>query len=85
MSDPTDIIPSIQTRDDLAGFIGALADDLRRNPDAWENATLGSFLDALAAWTNDMDGYYRNINEEAPVAPQWKTFADMLAAARVYE
>ena len=85
MSDPVDQIANIQTRHDLASFISALADDLRSNPEEWENTTLGSFLDALAAWTNDTSGYYRNMNENVPVNPEWKTFADMLAAARVYE
>jgi hypothetical protein len=85
MSDPVDKTANIQTRHDLAGFISAPADDLRMNPEERENTTLGSFLDALAAWIDDMSGYYRSRNEDVPVDPQWKTFADMLAAARVYE
>lgn len=85
MSDLIDKIPKIHTRHDLASFITDLAADLRRNPDEWENVTLESFLEALARWTSDMDGYYLNRNEEVPLTPQWKTFADMLAAASVYE
>jgi len=50
-----------------------------------ENDTLDSFLEALAAWTDEMDGYYRNMNEDAPVTLQWKTIADMLMAASIYE
>jgi hypothetical protein len=85
MSDLADLIPDIRARQDLASFIRELAKNFRNNPDEWKNATVDSFLEALAAWTNDMDGYYRNKNEDVPVNPQWKTIADMLMAASVYE
>ena len=85
MSDAADSAPNIRTRQGLARFIRELATDFRSNPDEWENDTLDSFLEALAAWTDEMDGYYRNMNEDAPVTPQWKTIADMLMSASVYE
>ena len=85
MSDAADSAPSIRTRQDLARFIRELANDFRSNPDEWENDTLDSFLEALAAWTDEMDGYYRDMNEDAPVTPQWKMSADMLMSASVYE
>ncbi|MEY4783262.1 MAG: hypothetical protein RIR41_1197 [Pseudomonadota bacterium] len=85
MSDAADSAPNIRTRQNLARFIRELANDFRSNPDDWENDTLDSFLEALAAWTDEMDGYYRNMNEDAPVTPQRKTIADMLMSASVYE
>jgi hypothetical protein len=78
-------VAEIQTRDDLVAFIKALRSDLRADPKKWENATLESFLDALASWTEDMDGYYQNHGREVPQTPTWKTLGEMLAAARVYE
>jgi hypothetical protein len=42
----------------------------------WENATLERFLHALAAYVNDA---------ELPEQPYWRTFAQVLAAAKVYE
>jgi len=49
-------------------------------PDArgWENPDLGRFLEAMQAWTEDMADR---------VAPQqsWRTFAEMLMAAKIYE
>jgi hypothetical protein len=44
----------------------------------WENPDLGSFLEAMSAWTVDM-------RERIPDRPSWRTFADMLMAAKIYE
>jgi len=78
-------VAEIQTRAELVAFIEALRADLKANPKKWENPTLESFLGALASWIEDMDGYYQNQGREIPQTPTWKTFGEMLAAARVYE
>jgi hypothetical protein len=78
-------VATIDTRADLVGLIKELKTDLLRYPEKWENQTLESFLSALASWTEDMDGYYENQGREVPQTPTWKTFGEMLAAARVYE
>src|SRR5947207_12340293 len=79
--------PARQVRncEDFVSFVRALLADLKKNPDAWENRNLDSFLDALAAWVEDMDGYYLNAGGPVPEQPTWKTLADMLLAARIYE
>ena len=51
----------------------------------WENQDIKSFLEAMAGWVEDMDGYYLNKGEKPPVTPTWKTFAEMLRAATIYE
>ena len=39
-----------------------------------------------AAWTTDMDGYFRNIQgNPAPEQPTWRLIGYMLLAARIYE
>jgi hypothetical protein len=78
-------VSEIQTRADLVAFVEALQSDLRARPEKWGNSTLDSFLGALASWTEDMDGYYQNKGLEVPRSPTWKTFGEMLAAARIYE
>lgn len=78
-------VAEVQTRADLIGFIEALRADLKSHPEKWENPTLESFLGALASWTEDMDAYYQNRGGVPPQNPTWKTFGEMLAAARVYE
>jgi hypothetical protein len=74
----------VETRADLEEYLRSLAEDFRACGDKWENADLARYLDALAAWTEDMDGYYMNKREAAPL-PSWRLFAEMLAAAVVYE
>jgi hypothetical protein len=83
MSDNLEI-PSVRTQAEFSSFVQHLRSDLLQNADAWQNGTLDSFLEALSAWVDDMDGYYRNRGEPVP-EPDWTTFAHMLMAARVYE
>jgi hypothetical protein len=75
----------VRTRDDLAAFIAELKADLDANPEEWANADLGSFLEAMAAWMLDMEGYYENTGQVLRDLPAWKILADALMAARVYE
>ena len=42
----------------------------------WENPRLGPFLDALVAWGED---------SQIPSEPSWRSFAEMLLAAKIYE
>jgi hypothetical protein len=39
----------------------------------------------MAAWVDDIDGYFRNRGEAVPVQPTWKTLGQILLAAKVYE
>jgi hypothetical protein len=76
---------SVRSRDDLVEFVKALREDLRDNPECWENADLERFLEALGAWVKDMDGYYRSQGKPVPQQPDWKVVADMLMGASIYE
>ncbi|BCW35138.1 hypothetical protein StoSoilA2_11940 [Arthrobacter sp. StoSoilA2] len=73
------------SRQDLADFIDQFRLSLRQDPGSWENGDLESFLEALSAWTRDMDGYFANLGEPVPDVPSWRLIAQMLLAARVYE
>ena len=79
-------IDAISNPTELAIFIKKLRQNLIDNPNSWENINLSDFLDALASWTEDMDGYYKNTDQVDRLdQPDWKTFAEMLMAARIYE
>ena len=80
-----DKIDGIKTREDLVRFIQELRAAYTNKSFTWDNNNLDSFLDALAAWTHDMDGYYKHKGMEPPKEPTWRTFADMLMAATMYE
>lgn len=75
----------IRTKEDFVSYVYELSQDYRNNPDTWENNDLGSYLEALAAWVDDMDGYYINTGQPVPEKPTWLNIADILLAAKVYE
>ena len=79
------LVNGVQSRHDLVAFIDALRGDLAANDSAWENPTLDRYLAALAAWTNDMDGYFHNQGQDVPPEPTWQLIAAMLYAAHLYE
>ncbi len=58
------IAPTIQTREDFQQFLALLAEDYRSNGQEWENADLGLFLEALGSYSKDIDGYYKNTNQQ---------------------
>jgi hypothetical protein len=81
----------VKSKEDFAAFVQALVRDLRASAEGeaissssafgpsdggWENPTLERFLDALAAYVSDAT-FTR--------PPTWQTFAECLAASKVYE
>lgn len=75
----------VVTREDFVVFVRELSKDYRLNTQSWENKDTGAFLEALAAWVEDMDGFYQHQGQPVPDKPDWKHVADMLMAATVYE
>ncbi|MFB9960664.1 DUF7660 family protein [Agromyces bracchium] len=76
---------NMSSRADLVEFLGGLADSFATHPERWQNANLPDFLNAWAAWLEDMDGYFQNRGESVPTSASWQLIAQMLLAARVYE
>lgn len=76
----------VTNRKSFATFIKLLYKDLLENPEDWENRNLEDFLEALSAYSEDIQGYYNNtkINVDAN-KPDWKTFADIFLGAKIYE
>ena len=80
-----DEVERIESREDLVAFMNSLRSEYGLRPDWWENRDLKSYLEALAGWTEDMDGYFRNHGLEPPLTPTWRVFGMMLIAATMYE
>lgn len=78
-------VETINSRADFVQFVRELCTDLETSAESWENSDLRSYLEAVAAWIEDMDGYYRNSDQPLPQQPSWKILAEILLAARVYE
>lgn len=71
----------VATRDQLAAFVSAMAEDLRSGGEQeWENGTLSRFLEALAAVFQD-----RRLDDRAPEEASWAAFAGSLKSASGYE
>ena len=78
-------LENLNTKEDFVSFVELLVENLKNNPGEWENKDLVSYLGAIASWTEDSDGYYRNMNLPIPKNVDWKTFANILMAAKMYE
>jgi hypothetical protein len=70
---------------ELVRLLESMVANLRDNPEEWVNGDLESFLGAMAAWVEDMDGYYANAGQPLPEPPGWRTIAEILMAAKHYE
>ena len=76
----------INSREEFIVFAKALYNDYKEHGENWENNTLDTFLERIAAYAEDIDGYYSNKGlKEDPEKASWKLFADILAGATIYE
>ncbi|MFA5205392.1 MAG: hypothetical protein WC708_13425 [Lentisphaeria bacterium] len=76
---------TVSSREDYIRFLEQMASDFRTNKAAWENQDVSAFLEAMASWIEDMDGYYLNQKMDVPADINWRFMTDVLMAARVYE
>jgi hypothetical protein len=56
----------IRSREELLAFVRGLHQDFRLRGQEWENQSLDRYLEALAAWMEASDGWYRNAGKELP-------------------
>ncbi len=71
--------------DDLSWFVVALREDHEKNPDQWNNYDMYPFLDAMASCIQQKDERYENCDKPFSKDHPWKTFAEILYAAKTYE
>lgn len=75
---------TVNSKKELIGLIFAMLD--HNDAVEWENETAYTFLQALAAWLEDSDGYYSNLKIPMDTSTaSWQLFADALQAAAIYE
>ena len=78
-------VRDIQTKEDLADFVGEFREGLVLNPNDWENPDLERFLAAMEACVRSIDMYAKNSGDNKVISPSWSTFARILCASKVYE
>ncbi len=71
--------------DDLSCFVVALREDNEENPDQWNNHAMYPFLGAMASCIQQKDKRYENYEKPFSKDQPWKTFAEILYAAKTYE
>ncbi len=85
MSELLKAAEQVHDRESFITFVSTLSADYKLNRASWEHQDLVTFLEALASWIEDMDGYYENMGTESPKNVDWGIFKDALMAARIYE
>ena len=78
-------INEIHSKEDFINFVELLVSNLKSNPEEWTNKTLSEYLESISSWTEDMEGYYQNNSIAIPENVDWKVFANILIAAKMYE
>lgn len=85
MIDFNKTINGINSKEDFVNFVELLVTNLKSNPEEWTNKTLPEYLESISSWTEDMEGYYQNNDMHIPENVNWKVFANILIAAKMYE
>jgi len=85
MTDFNKKINEINSKEDFINFIELLVSNLKNNPEEWTNKSLPEYLESISSWTEDMEGYYQNNDMPVPENINWKVFANILIAAKMYE
>ena len=77
-------LDSLHTRDDFVRFVDLLVESFREPGSPWENATMESFLTALAQATRNLERYYDSVDEAVQnvESPSWEAVAGLLFSAR---
>ena len=74
-------------KEDFLIFLRRFISEFKKNPEKWENNTIETYLEGIEGWVEDMEGYYENNNlghVDLSII-NWRVFADILSAARIYE
>ena len=48
-----ELLQQVEDRDTFLQFVEALHEDAVKNPDEWQNASIGDFLESAEAWMQD--------------------------------
>ena len=76
----------VTDRKSFSNFANNLLTEYKKNEVKWENNRIENFIEAISAYAEDIDGYYKNMNFETSAdTPTWRVFAQILKGATVYE
>ena len=74
------------TKKEFIQFIENLRLDFIQNKEQQENKTIEDYLEAISRYTEDINGYYKNTNQDIDLKEiDWKVFSDILKGSSMYE
>lgn len=76
--DRIEMLGNIRSKEEFIEFMQLFA---ATAPDV----SVRDYLEALTAWVEDMDGYYKNSGKEKPADINWDFIATLLYAGSIYE
>lgn len=74
------------SKQEFIQFIENLKLDFIENKEQWENKTIEDYLEAISHYVEDIDGYYKNSNQDINLEKvNWKVLSDILKGSSIYE
>lgn len=74
------------TRIEFIEFLKEFKTDFDQKNDNLENVNLSDFLESMIAYTEDIQGYYNNMEMNVNADnPTWENFSNILKGASIYE
>lgn len=83
-NDLMDSIKGIKTKEQLSTFILELKGNFVSSPDTWENLSLESYFDSIAAWIEVMETQYDDL-DALEKENKWQTIAKIFYIGKIYE
>ena len=80
-----DDVDQITSKEQFVEFLNILIEELEHNGENFKNTKLNDFLKAMVAWVEDMEGFFSNTGKKLPDDTQWRIFAHILSASKMYE
>ena len=78
-------ISKIHTREEFVEFLNLMINDEQINSEEWNDKSITEYLEGIASWVEDMDGYYKNMNLQIPTNIDWKFIATLMYVGKIYE
>ena len=79
------LLDNMNSKEDFIFFMRCLLNDNQVNIEEWENRDIPLYLESIASWVEDMEGYYQNIGLEIPSNIDWKFIATLFYVGKIYE
>lgn len=77
--EPKDVVD----KESFIAFVTQLSNEDARK---WSSRTTSDFIETIAHYTEDVQGYYDNTNQPIDSnKASWRVFADILKGATIYE